>query len=580
MPATSTMPKLIGERLVRRGLITKEQLKTAIQKQQLNGRLLGEVMIQEGFLTETQVIDALSDQLGISCVDLASYEIDKEVVSLFSENFLREHAALPIFKIDQVVTVAMVDPLDVRTIDRLRSMGKCEIEPVFALPSLIVKTLDKYFKGGGSLKGVLQDIEASHAKSDGGHAKQTRKKSKTTHTSDLEDEVDAEAEANKAAVVKLVDAVLQQAVESRASDIHLEPDEGAFHLRYRVDGVLVDVDPPPENMAAAIVSRLKVMAGLDIAERRLPQDGRMQLTLRNQSVDFRVSTFPTMGGENVVIRVLDKTGGELALDQVGFLPEVLGRFQSLIERPTGIVLVTGPTGSGKTTTLYAGLRTVDAVKRNVITLEDPVEYRIPRIRQSQIDVKAGLTFAAGLRSIVRQDPDVIMVGEIRDRETAEIAIHAALTGHLVFSTLHTNDAAGALTRLIDMGVEPFLVASSVVGVLAQRLVRKLCPDCKKPYRPDGSVLQALGVDSLPRGATVFQAKGCEECNQTGYRGRVGLFELLEMTEGTRTLAIRKSVSSEIKAQAIKDGMTSLRQAGLEKVCEGVTTVEEVLQITE
>ncbi|MBI2495839.1 MAG: type II/IV secretion system protein, partial [Candidatus Omnitrophica bacterium] len=326
----------------------------------------------------------------------------------------------------------------------------------------------------------------------------------------------------------------------------------------------------------------KIMAELDIAERRVPQDGRFQRKFEDREVDFRISTFPTIYGENVAIRVLDKSAVMLTLEQVGFQPEVLPRFTELISRPNGIILVTGPTGCGKTTTLYAALRMIDAVERNVITLEDPVEYRIPRIRQSQIDAKAGLTFANGLRSIVRQDPDVIMIGEIRDLETAEIAIHAALTGHLVFSTLHTNDAPGAMTRLIDTGVEPFLVASSIIGVIAQRLVRTLCDQCKERYHPTQEALAPfLGLkEQPPKEATIFRTKGCEECKQSGYRGRTGIFEMLETTDPIRELTIRKSSSIDLRTQAIRDGMITLRKAGIGKVLAGVTTIEEVLRVTE
>ena len=385
--------------------------------------------------------------------------------------------------------------------------------------------------------------------------------------------------AEKAPVIKLVDTILAQAVENRASDIHFEPEEQSCHLRYRVDGILYDVPSPPKNLEAAIISRFKIMAGLDIAERRLPQDGRFKMTSGNKEVDFRISTFPTIYGENVVIRVLDKGAITLTMEQLGFSKETLTRFKTLLARPNGIILVTGPTGCGKTTTLYAALRTVDAIQSNVITLEDPVEYRIPRIRQSQIDVKAGLTFANGLRSIVRQDPDVIMIGEIRDLETAEIAIHAALTGHLVFSTLHTNDAPGAMTRLMDMGVEPFLVASSVIGVIAQRLVRTLCP-CKERYEPTPEVLKRLGLKEMPKQSLISRVKGCDDCKRTGYRGRTGIYELLQTTETIRDMTIHKVTAAELRDQAVRDGMVALKEAGIVRVLEGVTTFEEVFRVAE
>ncbi|MBI3332490.1 MAG: type II/IV secretion system protein, partial [Candidatus Omnitrophica bacterium] len=366
-----------------------------------------------------------------------------------------------------------------------------------------------------------------------------------------------------------------------ASDIHIEPEEKGTFLRYRIDGVLYDGAPPPKQWEAAIISRIKIMAGMDIAERRLPQDGRIQVRYSDTEVDFRVSTFPTIYGENISIRVLDKSAILLKLEDLGFEPKVLARFKELLNIPHGILLVTGPTGCGKTTTLYSALRTINAVEKNVITLEDPVEYRIGRIRQAQVDAKAGLTFANGLRSILRQDPDIILIGEIRDLETSEIAIHAALTGHMVFSTLHTNDAPGALTRLVDMGVEPFLAASSVAAVLAQRLVRRLCPKCKEPYPATPEILKSLGVDSTEgKKITLYRAKGCAECKETGYRGRTGTYELMETSDVIRDLLLKKSSSRALKEQAVAQGMMTLRRAGVIKVLAGVTTVEEVLRVTE
>jgi len=594
MTLARPVSKLIGEQLLHKELITSDQLRTAMDKQKLSGRPLGEILVADGILTEAQVVEALSEQLGVPFMDVESYEIEQSVLSIFPQRFLREHTALPLFRVNNTVTVAMADPLDVRTVDRLRFLVGCEVEPVFGTSMAITKMLDRHYGSTASLEEAIQETKAivqeqplkPTAPATKPHAREAAGPPGTANvvaeamaaTSERVEGLVAAAE--KAPIIKLVDMILKQAVDNRASDIHFEPEDEHCYLRYRIDGILYDVPPPPKRLEAAIISRLKIMANLDIAERRLPQDGRFQLKLENREVDFRISTFPTIYGENVAIRVLDKRAVILTLDQLGFLPTVLTKFQALATRPNGIILVTGPTGCGKTTSLYGALRTIDAIQRNVITLEDPVEYRIARIRQSQIDTKAGLTFANGLRSIVRQDPDVIMIGEIRDLETAEIAIHAALTGHLVFSTLHTNDAPGAITRLVDMGVEPFLVASSVIGVLAQRLVRSLCDQCKERYTITPEVLTALQLKESPKGATPARTKGCEECKQTGYRGRTGVFELLEMTEAMRELTIHKASSAKLLSQAVRDGMVTLRQAGVTKVLEGITSLEEILRVTE
>ncbi len=582
MPPVRHIVKLTGERLIEKKLITSEQLEKALRKQKTDSRPLGEILISEGILTENQLMEVLSEQLGIPFLSVEFYEVDKEALALFPKDFLCEHLAIPLFKVHNTVTVAMADPLDIRTVDRLRLLSKCEIQPVFATEIEITRALDRFFGAGDSLERAIQEAEAGVKMALGaGPAVSPVKPAWAGEKSPSAEQVEGlAAAAEKAPIVRLVETILRQAVESRASDIHIEPDEEACRVRYRVDGILYDVSPPPKQLEPAIISRLKIMASLDIAERRLPQDGRMQVRFGDREVDFRISTFPTIYGENVAIRVLDKRAILLSLEDLGFMPDALHKFKKLITRPNGILLVTGPTGSGKTTTLYAALRLVDAAQQNVITLEDPVEYRIPRVRQSQIDVKAGLTFASGLRSIVRQDPDIIMIGEIRDRETAEIAIHAALTGHLVFSTLHTNDAAGAIARLIDMGVEPFLVASSLIGVLAQRLVRTLCPKCKKPENLPKEGLFSLGLKELPPKTAVFRAEGCDECKKSGYRGRTGIYELLEMSEPLRNLTVAKASSGDLQAQAVKEGMVILRQAGVAKVMEGITTIGEILRSTD
>ena len=555
------MARLIGERLVEKGLVTPAQLQKVLEKLKTDPRRIGEILVADGLLTEPQVMEALSEQLKIPFVDVEYYKIDKGVVDLFPKKFLCENQTVPLFQMQNTVTVAMADPLNLRTIDRLRSFCRCDVQPLLAAPTAISKLLTRLYGPVDSLEEVLHDPSAKRADNQEEAAK------------------GLEAVAELAPIVKLVDTILKQAVAGRASDIHLEPEEKTTRLRYRIDGVLYEVPAPPKQMEAAVISCFKIMSGLDIAERRLPQDGRFQLKLGDREVDFRISTFPTLYGENVAIRVLDKSAISFSLDQLGFPPALLEKFKALIQRPHGIVLVTGPTGSGKTSTLYAGLRILDSVKYNVITLEDPVEYRIPGIRQSQIDVKAGLNFASGLRSIVRQDPDVIMIGEIRDLETAEIAIHAALTGHLVFSTLHTNDAPGAITRLIDMGVEPFLVASSVTLIEAQRLVRRLCQKCRKPYELSASERTRLHLEAV-KATTFYKAGGCQACLKTGYRGRMGIIEVLPVDEHVRELIVSRVQSWKIKEYAAKElGMTPLYDDGLKKATLGMTTLEEVLAVT-
>ena len=581
MPSLRDTTNRVGEVLLKKGLLTDAQLKEAIEKQRLNGRMLGDVLIELGFVTENQITETLSEQLGIPFIDVSTYQIDPKIFSLFPEELLREHLILPLFKVDKTVTVAMVDPLNIRVTDRMRFLTHCEIEPLFGAKSAIQRALDKNFGSAGSLEKVMRDIKLEDGARPPPAARSaaTAKPSASGAAPATDQVTSLIAAAENAPVVKIVDTIIKQAVENRASDIHIEPEESATFLRYRIDGVLYDMPPPPKNLEAAVISRIKIMGNMDIAERRLPQDGRIQVHYGEKEIDLRVSSFPTIHGENLSLRVLDKSAITLKLEDLGFEKTILSKFKELLNRPHGILLVTGPTGCGKTTSLYAALRTINAVEKNVITLEDPVEYRIPRIRQAQVDVRAGLTFANGLRSILRQDPDIILIGEIRDLETAEIAIHSALTGHMVFSTLHTNDAPGALNRLVDMGVEPFLAVSSVVGVLAQRLVRSLCMECKKPYKATPEILKSLGVDPKKE-VTLYQTKGCEACKETGYRGRAGVFELMETSDKIRDLLLRKASSAELKEQAVRDGMITLRRDGVEKVLKGVTTVEEVLRVTE
>lgn len=571
--------KLIGELLLKNGKLTQAQLKDALEKQQLSGKMFGELLVELGYVTEADITIALSQQYNIPYVDLDRYSLDKDVLKVFPERLMRELRVIALFRIEKSITVAIADPLNMHTIDRLAHMSKCDIDPMITTEGAILRALDKYFGSVGSVESVMKDIRIQEAI--GAEKPLPMPKDTAARTgAKSQDKIEALlAATEKAPVVKLVNTIFKQAVDNKASDIHIEPEDEKTYLRYRIDGVLYDVPPPPKDIEAAVISRIKIMANMDIAERRLPQDGRIESVIAGREIDFRVSTFPTIYGENVSIRVLDKSAVMTKLEELGFGDDTLSRFKNILLRPYGIILVTGPTGCGKTTTLYAALRIINSTEKNVITLEDPVEYRINRVRQSQIDTKSGLTFASGLRSIVRQDPDIILIGEIRDAETAEISIRSALTGHLVLSTLHTNDAPSAITRLVDMGIEPFLVSSSIVGVLAQRLLRTFCHDCKKPYKPSRELLASLGI-TPDKNLTFYKPVGCEKCKKTGYKGRSGIFEMMEVTDVIKDLVMKKTSAVTIKATAMKEGMLSLRQDAMRKLIAGETSAEEVFRVTE
>jgi type IV pilus assembly protein PilB len=506
----------------------------------------------------------MSEATDIPYVNLANYIIDAEVVKLVPEAVAQKYKAMPIFKIGDSLTVAMVDPKDIVAIDELSRRARCNIEAVLALESHILNAIDQYYKSESSFDNLIKDIDKEKRLQEG--------------VAEFDSKKLAEI-AEEAPVIKLVNMIIMQAVKDRASDIHIEPEEDKLKIRFRIDGILHEMFSPPKHLEPALLSRIKVLSRMDIAEKRKPQDGRFNMKALDRDIDMRVSTFPTIYGENIVIRILDRGSILLGLDKIGFSGEAQKEFEKLIKYPHGIILVTGPTGSGKTTTLYSALSTIDSEEKNAITIEDPVEYHLGRIRQSQVNPKAGLTFATGLRSILRQDPDVIMVGEIRDKETAEISVHAALTGHLVFSTLHTNDAAGALSRLMDMGIEPFLISSSMIGILAQRLVRIICEKCKEDYKPSEAILKGIGALG-DKDKKFFKGKGCSACKDTGYKGRIGIFELLVINEQIRKLIVDKASSDIIKRAAVETGMKSLRDDGLDKVLKGITTPEEVIKATQ
>ena len=556
--------KSLGESLVEDGIITAEQLKKAQEEEKRKGERLVKALVRLNFVAEEDLVMFLSNKLNVPRVELNNYLIDQKIIDLVPENLARKYELVPVLKIGNRLTCAMVDPWNVFALDEVRSKTGLVIEPAVSTEGEIKKALNEYYGAKGSMEDLIRTIDEGKLGIKGGKEPDVKK---------------LQGIVEEPVVIKLVNMIIIKAIQARASDIHIEPEEDSLKMRLRVDGMLHEIGSPPKHLQSAIISRIKIMADLDIAERRIPQDGRFTIKTESKHIDMRVSCVPTIYGENVVLRLLDASSAVLGLEELGFSKDVMAKWDKLIHRPHGIILVTGPTGSGKTTTLYASLNKINTVEKNIITVEDPVEYKLPGIRQIQINTKVDLTFASGLRSILRQDPNIIMVGEMRDHETAEIAIQAALTGHLVFSTLHTNDAPGAMTRMIDMGIEPFLVSSSVIGVVAQRLVRKICPDCREAYTPSKEELKDVGMDMAQK--TVFyRSKGCPKCMETGYRGRIAIYELMMPDDKIHNAIIAKSSADEIRKMAFASGMISLKLDGIEKIRQGLTTIEEVLRVTE
>ena len=546
----------LGDILVEEGYINRQQLEDAKEDQKINGERLGDILVKKGWITQSELTRAMAKQTGISAFDLSNYIIEPEVIRLVPEDISLKYKVIPVFKMNYILTVAMIDPTNVFVIDELSRITSCTIEPVLADEMAIRKAQDQYYGGAGTIREIVNSIDKEKLK-------------------------DSEHMGEEAPIVKLVNILIVEAVQANASDIHIEPEEKFVSVRYRVDGVLNTHSFLPKDLQNAVISRFKIMANLDIAEKRLPQDGRIMMKVGTKDIDFRVSTCPTVHGENVVLRILDRSNMTIGLESLGFPKEELQKFETVLSQPYGIILVTGPTGSGKTTTLYSALQKLNKEDINLMTVEDPVEYQFPRIRQVQINPKAGLTFAAALRSFLRQDPDVVMVGEIRDKETAEIAVQAALTGHLVLSTLHTNDSPTTFTRLVDMGIEPFLVSSSILGVLAQRLMRKVCSKCKEEYIPSPAILETLEIAGKnAAGLKLFRGRGCQLCSNTGYKGRTGIYELLCVDIDIQDMILKKASSDDIRDMAVKKGMRTLRQAAIDKMLSGVTTPEEVARVTQ
>ncbi|MDP9387821.1 MAG: Flp pilus assembly complex ATPase component TadA [Actinomycetota bacterium] len=551
----------LGALLVQAKLLSQEQLDAALAEQAQTQKSLGRILIDSRLVTEGDLVAMLARQIGLEYVDLAEVSVDPTAAGLISASLARRYQALPIGWDDQRLVLAMADPSNVFAVDDIRTVTKREIKVVVGTRAGILEAIDKFNRMDGEAESIsAQAASEQQAEDDLSNVREV-----------VED----------APIVKLVNMLITQAVADRASDIHIEPGERDLRVRYRIDGVLHEVMRPPKSIQSGIISRLKIMAELNIAERRVPQDGRVNVNLGGRAVDLRVATLPTVYGEKIVMRILDKSTALLKLGDLGFLPSSMERFAQSYRKPYGTILVTGPTGSGKSTTLYATLNILNEDSKNIITVEDPVEYRLAGINQVQTNNKAGLTFAAALRSILRSDPDIVLVGEIRDRETATIAIEAALTGHLVLSTLHTNDAATTPTRLIEMGVEPYLVASALDCIVAQRLARRLCERCREPYRTALGDLQQAGWevesddDQTPE---LFRPVGCQHCGRTGYRGRFAIHEVLTVTEDIERLIVDREHSEDIKKMAVAQGMVTLRQAGLTHVRQGTTSIEEILRV--
>jgi len=554
----------LGEILIARGKLDAAGVERALRMQQEGGEKLGTLLVTLGLCAQRDVSEALAAQLGLPLVDAGGYPEFPILEERISPRFLREAHALPVAEDERELALAMADPTDEYTIGAFRMVTGRKVRPMVAIPSELDAALERLYGAGRSAVGqIVGDVE---------------QRDELAFDADVQQLKDL---ASEAPVIRLVSLIITNALEARASDIHIEPFENRLVVRYRIDGVLHEVESPPRRFSAAVISRVKIMANLDIAERRLPQDGRIRLRVQGKEIDLRVSTVPTMHGESVVMRILDKGGVALDFARLGFEEDILARFLEVLAQPYGILLVTGPTGSGKTTTLYTALERLNQPDVKILTVEDPVEYQMPGINQIQVKPQIDLTFANALRSIVRQDPDVIMIGEIRDLETAEIAVQSALTGHLVLSTVHTNDAASTVNRLLDMGVEDYLLTSTVIGILAQRLVRTLCPNCKERHTALPEIVRQMGLARFTKETevTLFQPKGCPQCAQTGYTGRISIMEMLPFTDPLRSLVMKHATATELREEAIRGGMLTMYEDGLRKAVRGTTTLEEVLRVT-
>jgi type IV pilus assembly protein PilB len=575
MPSPKTFGERIAEALVEDGLLTPQQVAELLEQQRRDGARLLKLIQDKGYVSEQDLTVSMGRVLNVPPINLARIHIPLEVAELLPRDLAQNHKVIPVARLDSKLFVAMADPLNVLALDDIKRITRLDVHPLIAPERAILDKLSSLDAAkSGSIEQFIQDTQKAEAEADADQIEVTR---------DTVEEVNLDqlaASSEEAPVIKLANLILVQAIKDRASDIHLEPFDKTVRLRYRIDGVLTDVTPPPKSMYLPLVSRFKIMSNLDIAERRLPQDGRMRVRVGGKDYDLRVSILPTVHGEKVVLRVLDKSNLSGSLDQLGLDPHTYQRVKAAVDAPHGLILVTGPTGSGKTTTLYSALNELNSPIYNIITVEDPVEFQIPGINQVPVRKEIGLTFANALRSILRQDPDIIMIGEIRDTETAEIAIEAALTGHQVLSTMHCNDAAGAIARLDDMGIAPFLISSSVILSCAQRLMRKICSHCKEPVTYPPKMFRDLGIDpALFEGVPLYRGRGCERCKNSGYSGRMAIIEAMTVTEEIRRLIITRANSHEITQMAIQQGMKTLRMVALDRAREGISTLEQVLVLT-
>ncbi len=558
--ATETQKK-IGALLLEKGYITEDQLKTGLSIQKSSGKKLGNILVDTGIINEEQLVEVISERLKIPKLNLSSMVVNPSVISIIPVDIAKRYQVLPVFKLGTTLTLAMADPLNVIALDQIKYLTKCIIKRTVAGERAIAEAIERYYSVADSVRDILGD-EIEETGPDEPLSIQA-----------------GDVVSGDSTVVKLVNMILTRAIRDGASDVHFEPDERQLRIRYRVSGVMREEAAPPKKLQAEVISRIKIASEMDVSEKRLPQDGRMSIRVDDRNVDLRVSTLPTIHGEKVVIRILDKKNLKTGLPELGMLPELLKRWREHIQKPEGLILISGPTSSGKTSTLYASLQEINSIEKNIITVEDPVEFSIPLINQVQINEKAGLVFASALRSILRQNPDIIMVGEIRDTETAAIAVRAALTGHLVLSTIHTNDAIATITRLVDMGIERYLVASALEAVLAQRLVRVICEECKEETEISPAIRERIHAPEHLSDLCFYHGAGCRKCRGTGYTGLTGLYELIGVSDRVREMVLGGASEAVIKSEAHQAGYRPLNTAGMELVARGITTIDEVLKVT-
>ena len=573
-PPVKTFGERIADALVEDGLLSQKQVEELLEQQKKQGTRLVKLLVENSYISESDMVVSMGRVLNTPPVNLSRISIPQDLANLLPKEIARNHKVVPVSRLDNRLYLAMADPLNVIALDDVKRITKLEISPMIASERAIVDKLNNLDTKAGSMEEIIEAQKRNELEEEAESLEQISDISENVSEEELKDST------QEAPVIRLANLILVQAIKDRASDIHIEPFERTVRLRYRIDGALIDATPPPKNLQLALMSRLKIMSNLNIAEHRLPQDGRIRIKVAGKDIDLRVSFLPTVHGEKCVLRVLDKSNLSASIDKLGMDQETFKRFKVAVDSPHGLILVTGPTGSGKTTTLYSALNELNNPDYNIVTVEDPVEFQIPGINQVPVNKEIGLTFAGALRSILRQDPDICMIGEIRDSETAEIAVEAALTGHQVLSTMHCNDAPGAIARLDDMGIAPFLISSSVILACAQRLMRRICPMCKEPVNYPAKMYQDLGIDTrFFEGVPIYRGRGCERCKNTGYSGRLAIIEVMTVTDEIRKLIIERRSAMEIGKLAVEQGMKTLRRVALDKVRDGASTLEQVLLLT-